>query len=96
VVDEAIEDRVAERRIADDLVPVVEGELTRHERGAPAVAVLEYFQKITPLGVPERGKAEVVDLCGAAHKWTHVDCPLMWSLAAPSPATTRAAARFST
>lgn len=61
VVDEAVQDRIAECGVADDLVPVVEGELARHERGAPSVAVLEHFQEISSLRVRERGEPEVVE-----------------------------------
>jgi hypothetical protein len=41
VVDDAIEDGVGESRVADDIVPLVEGELAGNERRAAAIAVLD-------------------------------------------------------
>ena len=49
VVDDAIEDGVGEGRLADDIVPLVEGELAGDERRAAAIAVLDDFHQIAPL-----------------------------------------------
>ena len=38
---ETVENRVGERRVADDVVPLVYGKLAGHDRRADAVAVLE-------------------------------------------------------
>ena len=61
VVDESIEDRVRECGVADDVVPVLERQLTGDEGGAAGVAVLEHFEHVASLGDGERRQAEVVE-----------------------------------
>jgi hypothetical protein len=53
VVDEAVEDGVGEGGVAEDVVPVVEGELAGDERGAFAVAIVEHFEEVATLGIGE-------------------------------------------
>ena len=55
VVNEAVEDGVAEGGVADHVVPVLQGELAGDEGGAPAVAVVEDLQEIAALGVVQGG-----------------------------------------
>ena len=52
VMHEAIEYGVAEGGIADDVMPVVDGDLAGDECRAPAVAVFEHIEEVTTLGVP--------------------------------------------
>jgi hypothetical protein len=61
VVDEAVEDGIGKSGVADDGMPVVEGELAGDEGGPPSVAILEKFEHIVALGIGERGEAEVVE-----------------------------------
>ena len=61
VVDETVEDCIGERGIPDDGVPVVEGELAGEERSSAAVTILEHLEQIPPLGISERGQAEVIE-----------------------------------
>src|SRR5580700_1736535 len=49
IVDDAIEDGVRERRLADDIVPLVAGKLTGDKRRAVSVAVLDDLHQIAPL-----------------------------------------------
>ena len=52
---ETVEDRVGERRVADDVMPLVDGNLAGHDRRADAVAVLEDFEQVVAvLRVPAR------------------------------------------
>jgi hypothetical protein len=51
VMNEAIEDGVAEGGIADDIMPVLDGELAGDESRAPAVSVFEYIEEVTALRV---------------------------------------------
>ena len=61
VVDDAIEDGVGESRVADDIVPLVEGELAGNERRAAAIAVLDDLHQIAPLVGGEPVRAPVVE-----------------------------------
>ena len=45
MVHEPVQDRVAKRGVPDHVVPVFDGKLTGHERGAPAGAVLDEFEE---------------------------------------------------
>ena len=58
---EAVEDGVTEGGIADDVVPVLDGELAGDEGRATAVAVIEDLEEISALGVVEGHHAEVVE-----------------------------------
>ena len=46
VVDDAVEDGVGQRRVADDLVPVVDRHLAGDDQRAGAVAILDDLQQI--------------------------------------------------
>ena len=48
VVDEAIEDGIRNGRIADQFVPVIDGELACHDGRGASVPVVENFRKIAP------------------------------------------------
>lgn len=49
VVDDAVEDRVGQCGIADNLVPAVGGHLAGDDQRARVVAILDDFQQIPPL-----------------------------------------------
>src|ERR1700726_109157 len=49
IVDDAIEDGVRERRLTDDIVPLVAGKLAGDKRRSVAVAVLDDLHQIAPL-----------------------------------------------
>ncbi len=61
MVYEPVEDRVAEGGIADDVVPVLDGELAGDEGGSTRVAVLKDFEQISTFDLIERLESEVVN-----------------------------------
>ena len=84
VVNEAVEDGVAEGGIADDVMPVLDGELAGDERRAATVAVVEDLEEVTALCVVEGHHPEVIELCEPSHKSIHVQHLVMWSESASS------------
>ena len=63
VVDDAVEDRVGQRRVADDLVPVVDRHLAGDDQRAGAVAILDDLQQIALLFGKQRFRTPIVDGC---------------------------------
>ena len=61
VVDQAVQQGVGDRWIADGVVPQLDLELAGQDGGVPAVAVLQDLQHVPPLPVRERSQAPVVD-----------------------------------
>ncbi len=61
VVHEPIEDGITKRGVADHLVPVLDRDLTRDERGPPPGAIFDDLEEIAPLAVAEGGQAPVVN-----------------------------------
>ena len=61
VVHEPVEDGVAEGGVANDVVPVIDGELAGDECRAASVAVLEDLEEISTLGLVEGLETEVID-----------------------------------
>ena len=61
VVDDAVEDGVGDGRLADDVVPSVDGDLAGDEGSAVAVAFLDDLQQIAPLVGSERLKPPIVE-----------------------------------
>jgi hypothetical protein len=49
VVDEAVADGVGLRRVAENVVPLSDGELTRQDRGAGAVAILDELEQVAAI-----------------------------------------------
>jgi hypothetical protein len=43
------------------------------------VALVDDLVEVLRLVAAQRSQAEVVQLCGAPHNWTHVEHPIMWS-----------------
>ena len=61
VVEQPVEDGVAEGGIAYDLMPVVDGDLAGHEGSLSSVSVVEDLQVVTASEVVEAGKTPVID-----------------------------------
>jgi hypothetical protein len=64
VVDDPVEDGVGQRRVADDLVPVVDRQLAGDDQRAGAVAVLDDLQQIALLFGEQRFWAPIIDGLG--------------------------------
>jgi len=60
VVHQAIHDRVAEGGVPDAFVPVLDGDLTGEQRGAPARAIFDHLQEIAPFPIADRREAPIV------------------------------------
>ena len=50
VVNEAIQDGVAEGRVSDDVVPMFDGDLAGNDGGGATVAIIKNLQKVAPFG----------------------------------------------
>lgn len=50
VVNEAIQDRIAQGWVADDVVPMFDGDLAGDDGGGTTVAIIEDLQKVAPFG----------------------------------------------
>jgi len=60
-MDEPIEDRIAKRGVADELVPVVDGHLAGDEGGPPRAPIFDHFEQIAALAIAERGQAPIIE-----------------------------------
>ena len=61
VVDEAVQDGVGERRVADGVAPLVDGELAGDDRRGALVAIFEDFEQVALLGFGEDRQPPVVE-----------------------------------
>ena len=61
VVNEAIQDGVAEGWVADNVVPMFDGDLAGDDGGGATVAIIEDLQQVAPFGRTENRKAPVVE-----------------------------------
>lgn len=61
VVNEAVQDRITERGIADDVVPVRHGDLAGDDCGSAAMAIVEDLQEVATLRRIEDRQAPVVE-----------------------------------
>src|SRR3954471_17925233 len=61
VVHEAVEDSVGEHRVADDVVPALDGDLAGDDRGCAPMAIFDDLEQIAALGGAEDGQAPVVE-----------------------------------
>ena len=61
VVEEAVEDGVAEGGISDDVVPVFDGDLAGEQGAAPCVAVVEDLEQVVAALTGERSESPVVE-----------------------------------
>ncbi len=48
IIEETVEDGVAEGGIADDIVPVFDGDLAGEQRATAGIAVVEDFEEVVP------------------------------------------------
>ena len=53
---ETVENRVGERRVAADVMPLVDGKLAGHDRRADAVAVLDDLEQVVAVFRGEGGQ----------------------------------------
>ena len=60
-MDDTIEDGVGHRRIAQMLMPAIARELTRDDRGPPAITVLKDLQQVLAVGVLEPDEAPIIE-----------------------------------
>lgn len=60
VMDEPVQNRVAKPGVADQVMPVVDGDLARDERGTATGAILDDFQKIPSFAVAQGGQSPVI------------------------------------
>jgi hypothetical protein len=60
VVHESIQDGIRDGLIADQFVPVLDGELAGHDGGGASMPVVEDLQEITPLLGCERRQTPVI------------------------------------
>ncbi len=60
VVDEAVEDGVGERRIADDLVPLLDRNLAGDQNRRALMAIFEDFEEIALLGLGELRQTPII------------------------------------
>ena len=60
IVDKAIEDRVGDGRISDDLIPALDGHLAGDDYRAPLVSILDNLEEVTALFVIELFRPPVV------------------------------------
>jgi hypothetical protein len=61
VVNEAIQDGVAQSGVADDIVPMFDGDLAGDDGRGATVAIIEDLQKVAPFGRIENRKAPVIE-----------------------------------
>src|SRR6476620_10113144 len=61
VVNEAVQDGVAEGGVSDNVVPVFDGDLAGDDGRGATVAIIEDLQKVAPFGRVENRKAPVVE-----------------------------------
>ena len=60
-MNKAIQDGVAEGGVADNVVPMFDGDLAGDDGGGATVAIIEDLQKVAPLGRIENRKAPIVE-----------------------------------
>ena len=61
IVNDAVEDRVAQGGIPDDRVPVGRGNLTGNQQRLPAVALFDDLQQVTALVRSQRLRPPIVE-----------------------------------
>jgi len=60
-MDQAVEDGVSDRGIADAFMPMINGKLSSHDGGGAAVPVLDDLQEVSSLWGGHRSQTEIVD-----------------------------------
>ena len=80
VVKEAVEDCGGDAAVVvEDGGPVLVGLVGGEDDGPALVALADDLEEKVGTGLVEGQVSEFVELCGAPHKWTHVECPIMLS-----------------
>ena len=59
--EEAVEDGVSEGGVADDIVPVFDGELAGQDGSAPCIAIVEDFEQVMAALAGEGSKTPVIE-----------------------------------
>ena len=60
-MDEPVKDRIGEGWLPNRLMPVRDRQLAGDDRGPAILAIVEQFQDISTIVIPERGQAPVVE-----------------------------------
>lgn len=60
VMDESVQNRIAKCGVADQVMPVIDGDLARNERRPAPGAILDDLQEIASLAVPQGSKPPIV------------------------------------
>jgi hypothetical protein len=60
-VDDAVQDGITQSHVAHDIMPAVDGELTRDQQRAPPFPVIDDLQQVAPLLGGQRLRPPVVD-----------------------------------
>ena len=76
-MNEAIQDGVAEGGVADDVVPVFDGDLAGNDGRGATVAIIKDLQKVAPFGRIENRKTPVIEdqELNAAEVFEHAAIP---------------------
>src|SRR5580698_5272379 len=61
----------------EDTAPVAEGQVARHQQAPPLIAIGKDLEEQLGTTTAKRQVPELVDLCGASHKSTNVERPIM-------------------
>jgi hypothetical protein len=61
VVNEAIQDRVAESRVTDDIVPKFDGDLAGDDGRCSTMAIIKDLQEVAPFWRTENRQAPVIE-----------------------------------
>ena len=69
VVDEAIQDSVAEGGVADNVVPMFDGDLAGDDGRGATVAIIKDLQKVAPFGRIERSLTSPRQIPGPTLRW---------------------------
>src|SRR5262245_28415967 len=82
VVEDAVQDRGRDHPVPEDLSPAAEALIAREDHGAALVAAADQLEEQVGALAVDGQVADLVDLCGAPHKSTYGEHPLMWSAGA--------------
>ena len=77
VMGQSIQQGCRQSGVAEDLGPFGEGQVGCHQDRGPFVAIGEDLKQQLGSLLGERDVTELIDLCGAPHKWTHVKTSVM-------------------
>lgn len=61
IVNEAVQDGVAEGGIADDLMPVFDGDLAGDDNRCATMAIIEDLEEVAPFGRIENRQAPIIE-----------------------------------